>query len=353
MDKRFDADGFIPDKIYTELKEIRKLAKSKLMELLKEEARLRHRRTALTRDGKLMIVAADHPARGILSSGIDEIGMAQRRRFLARVIRVIASNPDVDGVMGTPDVIEDMVLINRIVREKGGEVFLSNRLLIGCMNRLGIFNSVFELDDGMSAYSPRYASEMGLDGVKMMFRYEPNSRDSRKTIEYCLSAMNECHNFHLPVFLEAVPVERMEDKWKEKPDIKSLMQVVCIANGLSTCSAGTWLKLPYRRGNGKLTYRDVVDATTYPVLVLGGAATGQPDDLVRNVNDAIGSGASGGLIGRQILFCPEEHDPYAIGRAISHVIHHRSEEAGRTLKDALELLKSERGRFSDVFSRLV
>ncbi|MFP5291273.1 MAG: deoxyribose-phosphate aldolase, partial [Actinomycetes bacterium] len=49
--------------------------------------------------GRLMLVAADHPARGALASGGDAMAMADRRSLLARLVEALA-HPDVDGVLG-------------------------------------------------------------------------------------------------------------------------------------------------------------------------------------------------------------------------------------------------------------
>ncbi|HEY32471.1 MAG TPA: hypothetical protein G4O10_05135 [Dehalococcoidia bacterium] len=350
--QEFAVGRFIPSPLWDELIRLRKNNKRYLRELVKREGNERARRNTITDDGRLIILAADHTARRIMSSGIDKLGMANRINYIGRILRVICGNPQIDGVMGTPDVLEDLLLFNYLNKEHGGDDFLDRRLLIGCMNRLGLKDAIFELDDGLSGYGADYASEMGIDGVKLMFRYDANSQDSRKTLEYCVQAMNECHKHNLPVFLEAMAVEVKNGKVSQKEDIESLLQVVCIANGLSTSSLGTWLKLPYIRDSGGLNYSDVIAATSYPVLVLGGAATGQPEELVNNVNEAMLAGASGGLLGRQVLF-PGQHDPYAMGRAISEVIHNRKDDNKQVIDKAMQLLATEEGEGIDRFSRLV
>jgi hypothetical protein len=348
----FAVGQFIPLPLWGELIRLRKNNKRYLKELVKREGNERARRKSITEDGRLIIVAADHPARGIMSSGIDKLGMANRMNYIGRILRVICGNPQIDGVMGTPDVLEDLLLFNYLNKEHGGDDFLDERLLIGCMNRLGLKDAIFELDDGLSGYTAAYANEMGIDGVKLMFRYDANSQDSRKTLEYCVQAMNDCHEHDLPVFLEAMAVELKNGKISQKEDIESLLQVVCIANGLSTSSLGTWLKLPYIRGSEGLDYSDVIAATSYPVLVLGGAATGQPEELVNNVNEAMLAGASGGLLGRQVLF-PGQHDPYAVGRAISEVVHNYKGGDNKVIDKVMQLLDTEEGEGIDRFSRLV
>jgi hypothetical protein len=68
------------------------------------------------RDGKLTGVAADHPGRMVIRSGDDPIGMYDRQEYLGRVLRVV-TNPDVDGIMATMDVIEDVFIVNHLVKQ--------------------------------------------------------------------------------------------------------------------------------------------------------------------------------------------------------------------------------------------
>ena len=58
---------------------------------------------------KLLIIAADHPARGALAVAGDRFAMASRRDLLDR-FAVAISNPLVDGLLGTPALIEDLAL---------------------------------------------------------------------------------------------------------------------------------------------------------------------------------------------------------------------------------------------------
>jgi DhnA family fructose-bisphosphate aldolase class Ia len=348
----FSVEQFIPAPLWDESRELRKSDKRSLKELVKREGNERARRRKITEDGRLVILAADHAARGIMSSGIDELGMANRMNYIGRILRVICGNPQIDGVMGTPDVLEDLILFNYLNKEHRGDDFLAGRLLIGCMNRLGLKDAVFELDDGLSGYTAVYAHETGIDGVKLMFRYDASSTDSRKNLEYCVQAMNDCHKYDLPVFIEAMAVEVKNGKVSQKDDIKSLLQVVCIANGLSTSSVGTWLKLPYIKSFVRPDYRDVIAATSYPVLVLGGAATGQAEEFISNINEAMVAGASGGLLGRQVLF-PGQYDPYAMGKAVSEVVHNRKDGDKQIVVKAMRLLTTKASEGIDRFNSLV
>ena len=83
-----------------------------------------------------MLVAADHTARGFLRAGSDAMAMADRFRLLER-LSVALSRPGVDGVLGTADIIEDLLLMGA----------LEGKVVIGSMNRGGLAGTVFEIDD--------------------------------------------------------------------------------------------------------------------------------------------------------------------------------------------------------------
>ena len=58
----------------------------------------------LVPDGRLVIVAADHPARGSLRAGRKRLAMADRADLLERLC-VALERPGVGGVLGTADVM--------------------------------------------------------------------------------------------------------------------------------------------------------------------------------------------------------------------------------------------------------
>jgi hypothetical protein len=86
--------------------------------------------------GRMMLIAADHPARGSLAARGRPQAMADREELLARVVTAL-ERPGVDGVLGTPDLVEDLLLLGA----------LDDKVVIGSMNRGGLAGSAFELDD--------------------------------------------------------------------------------------------------------------------------------------------------------------------------------------------------------------
>ena len=116
----------------------------------------RRRRAWLGPSGRLMIIAADHPARGSLEAGRRPMAMASRPDLLDRIL-VALGRPGVDGILATPDIIEDLLVLGA----------LDDRVVIGSMNRSGLPGSVFEVDDRFTAYTAGALAAGHLDGGKM------------------------------------------------------------------------------------------------------------------------------------------------------------------------------------------
>ena len=115
--------GFVSDEQFARLRELRATRPSAIAEALAT----RTRRPVLSDAGRLFIVAADHPARGALGIGDDPMAMADRYDLLDRLALAL-SRPGVDGVLGTPDIIDDLALLGA----------LDGKVVVGSMNRGGI-----------------------------------------------------------------------------------------------------------------------------------------------------------------------------------------------------------------------
>jgi Cgl0159-like len=105
-------------------------------EAVAEAAARRRRRPLIGDSGRLMIIAADHPARGSFAVGGRELAMANRFELLERLCLAL-SRPGVDGVLGTADILDDLLLLGA----------LEDKVVIGSMNRGGLAGASFELDD--------------------------------------------------------------------------------------------------------------------------------------------------------------------------------------------------------------
>ncbi|HHV55367.1 MAG TPA: TIM barrel protein [Firmicutes bacterium] len=287
--------------------------------LVAEVAAARRRRSALAgTDGKLVILAADHPARNVTRVGDDPLAMGDRLEYLGRTVRVVAS-PWVDGVMATPDIIEDLFLLEGLAREAGLPGFLDEKVIIGSMNRTGLAGLDYEMDDRLSAFTAARLAELGCDGAKLLFRLDsgPFSRYSIQTMAHVSQVMNDCRHHGLPVFLEPLPVERTEQGYRTVLDPAALIRIVGIASAMGESSLGVWLKIPYVEG-----YADVVRATTLPILMLGGESRENPLPTLVQFERGMGAGANvrGALVGRNILY-PGRDDPAAVALAVYRIVH--------------------------------
>jgi len=334
----FDAAAFLPRAWYEALVDLRVRRPA----AAHEEAEVRARRRTLAPDGRLLILAADHPARMMTRAGADPTAMGDRWALLARILRVLTA-PGVDGLMATPDIAEEVLMLSHLARRRTGRGWLDDRLLIGCMNRGGLAGTVFELDDRMTAFTPAGLHRLGCDGAKMMVRVDPRDAATAATLEACARAIDVCHDRGLDVFLEAFLVERAPSGVRPRTDAESLIKAAGVAAGLGTSTARTWLKLPYAPHYGR-----VAAATTLPILMLGGEVREDPAAVLGEFADGMAAGPAvrGALAGRNISFARGE-DPRAIAAAAAAVIHAR-----RTPAEAAELLIRERDQELDLVTRL-
>lgn len=280
-------------------------------------AQHRKRRDKLTRDGRLVILAADHPARMVTGVGDDPVAMGDRADYLGRIVTVLASGK-VDGLMGTPDILEEVMAVDFLQNGRTpDDSFLADKVLVGCMNRGGLAGTAFEMDDAFTAYTAEQMRGMNLDGAKMMFRLDPLDYGSGRTIEACSRAINDCLDRDLTVFLEPMMVRYEEGKYIVDTSAEAMIRICGVASGLGKSSWKTWLKLPY-----SVDYPRIVGATTCPILMLGGPATGNPQALIDQFAEGMkaGSNVRGALVGRNVLY-PGEADPAEVARAVSEVVH--------------------------------
>jgi len=322
-------EAFFPSAIFNKITN----ARVEDPQLIEKSAGRRRRRERLTRDGRLAILAADHPARRVTKSGKDQVLMGDRHSYLGRVLRVI-TNPRFDGVMGTTDIIEDLLIVDELSVENGAGSFLDGKLLVGCMNRGGLNGAEFEMDDRFTSFTAESIRKLGLDGAKMMVRLDLKDSRSLDTLASCAEAINELNRHDIPIFLEAFSVERTPEGYKANRSADELIKTIGVATALGDSSRGIWLKIPYCNG-----FDRVAKSTTCPILMLGGESVGNLPGLLREFADGMAAGQNvrGALVGRNVLY-PGQHDPSAVAEAVSKIVHE-----GIAAEHALACVESARG----------
>jgi len=213
----------------------------------------RRRARLLGDDGMLFLVAADHPARGMVGVGNDPLAMADRRDLLQRLLMALDC-PEVDGVLGTPDIVEELLLLPS---SEGGSA-LDGKVVIGSMNR----------------------GELAARQLMAMLEPLPYARD------------------------DSGQLRMLRDTY-------SNVRAVSVAAGLGATSAWTWLKLP-----ALAEPEAVLGASTLPALVLGGEPASDPaQDRAAWQRTLACPTARGLVVGRALLYPPDNDVRAAVDAA--------------------------------------
>lgn len=274
-------------------------------EAIAEAAADRVRRPLLPEDGRLMLVAADHPARNAIGVGEDATAMADRGELLARLVTAL-SRPGVDGVLGTADVVEDLLLLGA----------LDDKIVIGSMNRGGLQGAMFELDDRFTGYDAATITAMGLDGGKMLCRIDLTDVGSLTTLQACATAVNELAAAGVMAMIEPFMSTRTDGRVRNDLTASAVIRSVGIASALGASSRHTWLKLPVVDGMDR-----VMAATTLPTLLLGGDRSGPQDDAFATWEKTLAlPGVRGLVVGRTLLY-PADHDVAAAVDVAASLVH--------------------------------
>jgi DhnA family fructose-bisphosphate aldolase class Ia len=251
--------------------------------------------------GKLMIIAADHPARGALRAGPDPLAMANRVELLDR-IRTALARPGVNGVLGTPDILEDLLLLGA----------LDDKVVIGSMNRGGLAGTTFEMDDRFTAYDADSIAAAGLEGGKMLLRIDPDDPGTVATLESCARAVSDLAGHRLMAMVEPFISHRVDGRVRNELTAEAMIRAMTVSAGLGTTSAYTWLKVPIVEDMER-----VMAATTLPALILGGEVSADPEVVYAQWSKALALPTVQGLvIGRTLLFPPGGDVATAVDRAV-------------------------------------
>lgn len=278
-------------------------ARTRRPEAIAEAAARRRRPRSLLNDhGRLMVIAADHPARGALRVGSDPFAMASRTELLDRICLAL-SRPGVNGVLGTPDIVEDLLLLGA----------LDDKVVIGSMNRGGLAGTAFEMDDRFTAYDARSIAAMGYEGGKMLLRIDPDDAATAATLEGCGRAVSELAERRLLAVIEPFISHRVNGKVRNELTADAMIRAMTVAAGIGTTSAYTWLKVPFVEDVER-----VMAATTLPALILGGDVTGDQDAALSGWSKALALPTVQGLVvGRALLFPLDGDVAAAVDAAVS------------------------------------
>ena len=210
---------------YAEVTELR----SRDPQAIRRALAARRRRPAfLPEDGRLMLVAADHPARGALSAQGRATAMNSRTDMLDR-LRTALARPGVDGLLATADIAEDLLLLGA----------LEDKVVVASMNRGGLAGASFELDDRMTGYDVAGVVEARFDAAKMLNRIDLDDPGTVRMLETAGRAVTELARAGVIAMLEPFLSRRVDGRVTNDLSADAVIKAVHMALGLGATSAYT------------------------------------------------------------------------------------------------------------------
>ncbi|GGJ89029.1 hypothetical protein GCM10011583_20580 [Streptomyces camponoticapitis] len=259
-------------------------------EAVAEAAARRSRRPLLRPGGRLMIVAADHPARGAMAVGNRRLAMANRVDLLERLCLAL-SRPGVDGVLATSDILDDLLLLGA----------LEDRVVVGSMNRGGLAGASFELDDRFTGHRAEDIDRLGFDAGKLLLRIDYDDARSADTLLSAARAVDAMAERRLPVFVEPFICRRRDGRLRNDLTAEAVTRSIAIASGLGGTSAYTWLKLPVTENPDDMAR--VMETSTLPAVLLGGEIGDDQEGAYEKWRKALRLPTVQGLVvGRSLLY---------------------------------------------------
>lgn len=273
-------------------------------EAIAEAAARRVRRPLIGDSGRLMIVAADHPARGALGVGGHRLAMANRADLLERLC-VALSRPGVDGVLATADILEDLLLLG----------VLDDKVVMGSMNRGGLAGASFEMDDRFTGHRAEDIERLRFDAGKLLVRIDYDDAGSLRTLETTARAIDDMAARRLPLFVEPFISHRVDGAVRNDLSAEAVTRSIAIASGLGGTSAYTWLKLPVTEDPDDMA--QALEASTLPVVLLGGEVGRDQEGAYEKWRKALRlPTVQGMVVGRSLLYPAEGSVETAVDTAV-------------------------------------
>ncbi len=262
----------------------------------------RQRRSALEGHERLLIIAADHTARGVLNVGAHATAMRSRYELLDRLTAALRV-PGVRGVLGSPDIIDDLLILGA----------LDNKLVFGSMNRGGMPGAVFEMDDRFTGYTTESIVSSGLDGGKMLLRINLDDPGTAATLESCATAVTSLAAARRYAMVEPFMNQRVDGRPRNILTTEAVIRSMAIASALGASSAFTWLKVPVVEEMDQ-----VAEAATLPIVLLGGERSDHPDEMFGRWEKALRlPGVRGLVVGRNLLYPHDDDVESAVKTAVN------------------------------------
>jgi DhnA family fructose-bisphosphate aldolase class Ia len=246
------------------------------------KAKIRRSQRLFREDGRTLIVAMDH---GIF---IPVPGLEDPRNTIGQVVHGGA-----DAILTTFGIAQmaarDIGRAGLILRLDGGTSSLGS-----AQHQRSLIHSI---EDALA---------LGADAVACMAF--PGIDDESTTLPYVSKLAAETRRWGMPLLVEAMPHGFQSERWTPEG--------VALATRIAAELGADVVKTTYT-GTCE-SFRSVVSGCFAPIVVMGGARSNRPIDVLHMVHDALEAGAAGIAIGRNIWQhpCPER-----MTRALAALIH--------------------------------
>jgi len=248
--------------------------------------------SVLAADGRAVVLAADHRARGIVT--IENYG-----DYLAALRTAL---PFCDALMASAQPLGDLA---------ADGVTPAQATLLS-INRTGLAGTVFELDDRLVASVAR-AKDDGYTGVKVMTRVDKSDPGGAAQLEMLGQVLEGSRALGLECMVE--PLTWTDGRMDTTVD--GIVWSAVVAHDMGA----PLLKVPVPALDPGATridgVRRIVESVGVPVLFLGGPRD-ERDRVLGEVEDVIAGGGAGMAIGRSV-FCDE--DPAATAKLVADIVH--------------------------------
>jgi len=237
---------------------------------------------------RVLMVAADHAARGAMRAGHCSHAMEDRWELLSRLEEALRV-PGVNGFLGTADLIEDLSFLH----------LLDSKLVFGSVNRGGLAGASWGMDDRVTGYDPAGIERARLDGGKMLLRLDLGDPRTAPTLQSVGRTVDELARRGLRSMIEPfISARDAQGSTRNLTDAHSVATAAAVASGLGSDSSATWLKLPLTDDLPALAR-----STTCPILVLGGEVPDDPDTTYSRWAQALElPNVIGLVLGRSVLY---------------------------------------------------
>ena len=172
-----------------------------IAEARRRRAAARRRCSAST--GRLMIIAADHPARGALGVRRPADWRWPTAPTCSTGSCLALARPGVDGVLGTADILEDLLLLGA----------LDGKVVIGSMNRGGLAGAVVRARRPVHRLRRRRDRRDGLRRRQDAAAHRPRRRrPPSRTLEACAQAVDRLAGQRLMAMVEPFISRRVDGR---------------------------------------------------------------------------------------------------------------------------------------------